>query len=110
MGARWRTLTRERAQANFLCHLLYTGALFQLKVKVVGFRGAAPDDVLFEKIPVTLDELRQHDPDDIVMFVDAYDVLLVGGSTRRVLTRRPTAGCAFARWIPRPTSLTSSWP
>ncbi|CEP02364.1 DUF5672 domain-containing protein [Plasmodiophora brassicae] len=63
--------------ANFLCHLLYTGALFQLKVKVVGFRGAAPDDVLFEKIPVTLDELRQHDPDDIVMFVDAYDVLLV---------------------------------
>lgn len=61
-----------------MCHLLHSTVLNDLPVKVLGFHTSLAD-VLFKKISVTLKELETRSPEEIVMFVDAYDVVITAG-------------------------------
>lgn len=52
--------------------------LNDLPVKVLGFHTSLKN-VLFNKLSVTLKELETRSPEEIVMFVDAYDVVISAG-------------------------------
>ncbi|KMS94530.1 hypothetical protein BVRB_020490 [Beta vulgaris subsp. vulgaris] len=69
-------LTFASHQADFLCRLLTSAVLNGISVKVLGYDNNRKDP-LFRKVTMTLAELKKRQPDEIIMFVDAFDVVIV---------------------------------